>query len=64
MPDNKVREPSQRAIQAVDRFVGMVGALEQGQLRKAAREQSRLREIGFRVTVRPLAANTRTTGDA
>jgi hypothetical protein len=55
MPREKDRETSQRAIQAVDRFVGLVGALERGRLRQAAREQVELRRLGFDVDVRPLA---------
>jgi hypothetical protein len=50
------RIPSQAAAEAIGRFVQLVDALDQGQLRQAGREQVELRRLGFDVTVRPLGS--------
>ena len=53
IPRTNSREPSQRSVSAVGGFIRFVGALEDGRLRLASREQAKLRQLGFDVTVRP-----------
>jgi hypothetical protein len=48
------RHPSLRAAEAIGRFASFVSALDEGQLRRAEREQSQLKRLGFDVEVRPL----------
>jgi hypothetical protein len=56
------RIPSPTAAEAIGRFVQLVDALDNGQLRQAGREQTELRRLGFDVEVRPLRASSQFGG--
>lgn len=58
MPRSESHEmpPSDRSVQAVGRFIRFVGALDEGRLRQADREQAELRRLGFHVDVRPFGS--------